>query len=99
MQITNQNPLPAPSIDNGTDAASTARNDSASAAPSAGSSTSPSYPVSLVPSFELFSLTSVLQRIPPVREQVIAETIQRLDAGQLETPTALEQTASAILEE
>jgi hypothetical protein len=99
MQVTNQNPLPSPSIDNGKDAASTTRNESASAVPSPPSATSPSVPVTLVPSFELFNLTSTLDRIPPVRAEVIAETIRRLDSGQLQTPSALEQTARAILGE
>ncbi len=96
MRITNQNQTPIASTDNKTDpAAPPPRNDAAST--SSSSSTPPSVPVSLVPSFELLSLTSTLQHIPPLRQEVIAETIRRLAAGQLQTPAALEQTARAIL--
>ncbi|SRR5579875_2283759 len=96
MRITNQNQTPIASTDNKTDpAAPTPRNDATSM--SSSSSTPPSVPVSLVPSFELLSLTSTLQHIPPLRQEVIAETIRRLAAGQLQTPAALEQTARAIL--
>ena len=41
---------------------------------------------SLVPSFELQSLNALLQQVPPVREDVVAETIQRLASGQLRPP-------------
>ena len=96
MRITNQNQPPIPSTDNKADpAAPSPRNDATPASTS--SSTTASLPVSLVPSFELFSLTSTLQHVPPLRQEVIAETIRRLATGQLRTPAALEQTARAIL--
>jgi hypothetical protein len=99
MRITNQNQIPVPSQDNSNskDAAPAPGNDVAASASSPTSSTSRPYPVSLVPSFELLSLTSTLQHIPPVREDVIAETVRRLATGQLKTPAAVEQTARAIL--
>lgn len=97
MRITNQNQSPHPSTENRTDAAPTARNDAAASSSPASSSSLPSFPDSLVPSFELFSLTSTLQQVPPVRQEVVAETVRRLADGQLQTPSALEQTARAIL--
>lgn len=97
MRITNQNQTPVPSADTNADTAPTPRNDSAVPASPAPSVSFPSFPTSLVPSFELFSLTSTLQEVPPVRQQVIAETVRRLAAGQLQTSSALEQTARAIL--
>ncbi len=97
MRITNQNQPPIASTDNKTDPAASARRNDAAASASSPSSPPPSVPVSLVPSFELFSLTSTLQHIPPLRQEVIAETIRRLAAGQLQSPAALEQTARAIL--
>lgn len=51
----------------------------------------------LMPSFELLSLNAVLTQVPPVRQDVISETIRRLAAGDLQSPSALEQTANAIL--
>lgn len=97
MRITNQNQSPLPSTDNRTDAAPTARNDAAALSSSAPSSSFPAFPANLVPSFELFSLTTTLQQVPPVRQEVVAETVRRLADGQLQTPSALEQTARAIL--
>lgn len=99
MRITSQNQTPVPSTDktNTPDAAPTQRNETAASSSSPRASTSRSYPDSLVPSFDLFSLTATLQEIPPVRADVIAETIRRLAEAQLQTPTALEQTARAIL--
>ncbi|HTU23712.1 MAG TPA: hypothetical protein VMG10_37085 [Gemmataceae bacterium] len=99
MQITNQNQTPVPSADNSTsaDAAQTSRNDSAAPASSSSSSSFPSFPDSLVPSFELFSLISTLQQVPPVRQDVVAETVRRLSAGDLQSSGAVEQTANAIL--
>jgi hypothetical protein len=50
-----------------------------------------------VPSFEFLSLTATVQQIPPVRQEVVAETLRRLTEGQPQTPAALEQNARAIL--
>jgi hypothetical protein len=96
MRITNQNQPPAPSLNTSPDAAAP-RNDSVSGVSSPPPSTPASMPVSLVPSFELLRLTAVLQQVPPVRQEVITETVRRLLAGQLQTPAALQQTAGAIL--
>jgi hypothetical protein len=68
---------------------------SKSASESASSASADAY--SLVPSFELLSLNAILQQIPPVRADVLAETIQRLASGQLRTSKAIEQTARALL--
>jgi|GEM_PF-3132267 hypothetical protein len=97
MRITNQNQTPVPSTGNRADTPPTPRSDAAASASSASSSTFPSFPDVLVPSFELLSLTAALQQVPPVRQEVIAETVRRLNTGELQTPTALEQTARAIL--
>jgi hypothetical protein len=95
MRITNENQTPVPTTGNSADTPPTPRNDVAVSTSS--SSASPSFPVSLVPSFEFLNLTATLNEVPPVRQEAIAETIRRLDAGQLDTPSALEQTARAIL--
>jgi hypothetical protein len=97
MRITNQNQTPVPPSDNSADAVSTPRHEAAAPSSPAPSVSYPSFPISLVPSFELFSLTSTLSEVPPVRQQVVAETVRRLAAGQLQTTSALDQTARAIL--
>lgn len=97
MRITNQNQTPVPSADTNADTAPTPRNDPAVPASPTPSVSFPTFPVGLVPSFELFNLTSTLQEVPPVRQQVVAETVRRLAAGQLQSSSALEQTARAIL--
>lgn len=97
MRITNQNQPPVPPSDNNADAVPTPHNDSTISASPAPSVSYPSFPVGLVPSFELFSLTSTLQEVPPVRQQVVAETLRRLASGELQNTSALEQTARAIL--
>ncbi len=51
----------------------------------------------MVPSFELLSLNAAMSAVPPMRADVLAETIRRLAAGDLRTPSAVEQTARAIL--
>lgn len=84
---------------------STARSDNAagSAAPHLGSpSFSPAASAqdsSMAPSFELQTLTALLAEVPPVRQAVLAETIRRLTSGQLQTSSALEETARALLGE
>jgi len=51
----------------------------------------------MVPSFEMQTLTGLLAEVPPVRQSVLADTIRRLTSGALQTASALEQTADAIL--
>ncbi len=98
MRITNQNQPPVSSTtNNSAEPAPGSRNKAAASASSPSDPTSRSFPVSLVPSFELLNLTATLQHIPPVREDVIAETVRRLAAGELQTPSAGERTARAIL--
>ena len=104
MRINNQTPV------NSTDSttSSTPRSDNAnpsapnSAAASLGTPSSPAVSAqdfSMVPSFELQTLTAMLAKVPPVRQDVLAETIRRLTSGDLQTPSALEQTARALLGE
>jgi hypothetical protein len=99
MRITNPNQPPVPSTDNSVsaDAAPVTGHDVPASSSSVASATSRSYPVSLVPSFELLNLAATLQQVPPVREDVIAETVRRLATGELQSPSAVEQTARAIL--
>lgn len=97
MRITNQNQPSVPPADNNADAVPTPRTDATATSAPTPSVSYPSFPVGLVPSFELFSLTSTLQEVPPVRQEVVAETLRRLAAGQLQTTSALDQTARAIL--
>jgi hypothetical protein len=66
------------------------------APPSSGSSLS-LLAYSLVPSFELLSLDAALSQVPPVRPDVLAQTILRLASGDLHDGSALDQTASAML--
>ncbi len=62
------------------------------------SSSSVSAPASsLAPSFDLLRLNTLLQQIPPARPDAIAEILQRLTSGQLNTPDALDSTARAML--
>jgi hypothetical protein len=95
MRITNQNQTPVPSNGNNAEPTPAPRNDASS--PVSSSSHSPSSPVGMEPSFEFLSLTAALNQIPLVRQDVISDTIDRLEAGQLQTPSALEQTARAML--
>jgi hypothetical protein len=99
MRITNQNQTQVPTNDASTsaDPATTSRTDAAGPASSLPSLTSQTFPVNLVPSFELLSLQATLQHIPPVRADVIAETVRRLASTQLQTPGAVEETARAML--
>lgn len=98
MRISNQTPGSPPDATT----SSILRADNASTNPTPHLSTSSAPEVSaqdlsMVPSFELLSLYAVLVQIPPVRQDVVSETIRRLQSGQLQSPTALEQTANAIL--
>lgn len=99
MQISNQ-PLVSSA-----DAASSSvtRSDNATAASgphvdasSAGAVSAQDY--GMVPSFDLLTFNAMLSEVPPVRADVLAETARRLASGVLETPSALEQTAQAILD-
>jgi hypothetical protein len=105
MRINNQPPVNSPD----TPTPQVVRRDSSTAnsasSPVAAPVSSSTLPVasaqdySLVPSFELQSLTAVLAEIPPVRQDVVSETIRRLTAGNLQSRDALVQTAKAILGE
>lgn len=97
MQITNQNPPLVPSSDTNAGADAAAPRHDSTAAASSPPPASSSLPVALVPSFEFLSLTATVQHIPPLRADVIAETVRRLANGDLRTPAAAEQTARAIL--
>lgn len=97
MRITNQNQPPVPPADNSAEAVPAPRSDAAVPVSPAPSVSYPTFPVGLIPSFELFSLTSTLQEVPPVRQEVVAETLRRLASGQLQTTSALDRTARAIL--
>lgn len=99
MRIANPNQTPVPSSETNADSASAART---SAAPPSASTSAPTPAVSvqafsMVPSFELLSLTATLKQIPPVRQEVLAETIRRLAAGDFRSADTLEKTAAAIL--
>jgi hypothetical protein len=98
MQISNQNP------GSSTDPTTTSitRADNASPNPAPHLSTASAAEVSaqdysMVPSFELLSLNAVLAQVPPVRQDVLNETVRRLESGQLTSLSALDQTADAIL--
>ena len=69
---------------------------SANSTPSAASSISV-LAYSVVPSFELFNLTGAMAQIPAVRQDALAQTIQRLAAGDLQDLSAIDQTANVIL--
>ncbi|HWG43731.1 MAG TPA: hypothetical protein VN688_13165 [Gemmataceae bacterium] len=100
MRITNPtNQTPINSVDNSTTPAvrpdSTASGVPASTDLSARAASADAY--GLVPSFELLSLNALLQQVPPVRADVIAETVQRLASGQLRTADTINRTADALL--
>ncbi len=102
MRITSQNPVPLPSANNGT--ASTARSDGTPTPPTsivpmpAEPALEPPAPAyNLVPSFELQTLNALLHEIPPVREDIINATVEKLASGQLRSPEAAARTAAAIL--
>ena len=95
MRITNQNQTPVPSTETNVGAAEASGNDPVS--PTGPHLFQPAQTSSVVPSFELRSLTSALQQLPSIRDDVVAATIGRLAAGQLQSPAALEATAQAIL--
>lgn len=95
MRITNPtNPTPVPPSDPGTSPAP--RGETAPASP-------PSPPAvaaqefGRVPSFELLSFNALLQHIPPVRAEVVAETVRRLAADQLRPSDTAGQTARVML--
>jgi hypothetical protein len=102
MRITSQNQVPLSSVNSG--AASAARGDG-TPAPAPSIVPMPAQPVldspapayNLVPSFELQTLDALLHEIPPVREDVINATVQKLASGQLRTPDVAARTAAAIL--
>lgn len=95
MRITNQNQIPIPSTESNASATAASGSDApvTTTSHSSGSLQEPH----LVPSFELRSLTAVLQQIPTTRSAVVSAAIHRVATGQLQTPDALEATASAIL--
>ncbi|HTU19770.1 MAG TPA: hypothetical protein VMG10_17035 [Gemmataceae bacterium] len=104
MRINNQTPVSSTS----STTPSTGRSDnttlgatpsSAAAQPGSPSSspTISSQDYGMVPSFEMQTLTGLLAEVPPVRQSVLADTIRRLTSGALQTASALEQTADAIL--
>ncbi len=99
MRITNQ--TPANAVENSTN--QTPRTDGAASgfpAPHLSPqvlTTVPAQSSSLAPSYELLNLNATLRQLPPIREDVVADTIRRLTSGQLGTPDALDHTASAIL--
>jgi hypothetical protein len=95
MRITNQNQTPVPSTESNASAAEASGNDPVS--PTGPHLFPPTQTSSVVPSFELRSLTAALQQLPSIRDESVAATINRIAAGQLQSPAALEATAQAIL--
>jgi hypothetical protein len=98
MRINNQPPVSSP--DSATASIPRADKASSTSAPHIASSSVPAVSAqdySVVPSFELQSLTAMLAEVPPVRQDVVSETIRRLEAGDLQSHSALMQTANAIL--
>lgn len=102
MRITSQNQVSLPSVNNGTPPASRGDGTSVPAAglvpmPQQTADGTPAPAYNLVPSFELQTLDALLHEIPPVREDVINATVQKLASGQLRSLDASERTAAAIL--
>ena len=95
MRITNAtNTPPAAALEN-TTTQSPRTDGAASAVPAPPHSTQN---LGLVPSVELLTLHAALRQLPSTREDLVAETVRRLAAGELRTPGTLEQTADAILQ-
>ncbi len=95
MRISNQTPTGSNEI-----ASSTTRADGAHANSAASSSaTSPSAELGMMPSVELLGLKGQLSQIPATRSDAIASAVRRLASGGIHTPSAMRQTASAILGE
>ncbi len=95
MRISNQTPTGSNEIASATTRADGAHANSA-APPSA---TSLSAEGGMMPSVELLGLKAQLSQVPATRSEAIASAVRRLASGGIHTPSAMRQTASAILGE
>jgi len=99
MRITNSTPITANNVANQTPRPDTTTTPAAGATGSSSASSSLALlAFSLVPSFELLNLDAALSQIPAVRQDVLATTIRRLASGDLQSSSALDATANAILD-